>query len=131
MRLLPQLLNSEIVRWRGFGEQLLKEDVLDPNKVLELINRMLADSQDYKNKIDLARTMFRADPASRPDKFLFYVNMLGEHGTLAQEQRRVGGVETKVVAGIVATVLTLLYAMCPCCLRRGGQKAVRLVPNTV
>ena len=74
-----QLMNAHTVKWRGFGEVLLKEE-LTAGRVKEMVDGMLGDPGKYRKVLDRAGDLYRRDPRCGRASFLFQIESLAELG---------------------------------------------------
>ena len=72
-----QQINSEIIKYNGFGEILLKEDVLD--KAETLVREMLANHNNYQRKMKMASNVVESEPGNVKEKLVFYVEYVAKH----------------------------------------------------
>ena len=77
-----QLLNSEIIKFKKFGDSLLKEEIVDEKTVIDKVEYMLESKNKFKSNLEAMSYIVKNDPARAKDKLLFYVDYLEKFGNL-------------------------------------------------
>jgi hypothetical protein len=73
---------ANIVRYRGFGNVLLKEN-LTPENVLQSINTTLQNVEHYRENMRQAVRVLKLSPATVEENLLYHVRLLLEMGQLS------------------------------------------------
>ena len=72
-----QQVNSEIIKHNGFGEFILKEDVLE--KADGLVRDMLTNYETYHKKLEMASDIVDNEPGNVKENLIFYVEYVAKH----------------------------------------------------
>ena len=83
-----QLLNSNLVKYKGFGEMILKEDV-EENNVVELLKKLIDNHGYYIEQSRKAVDIFKTAPVSSKNKLIYYIDLLIRHGNLDFLQNKI------------------------------------------
>ena len=132
-----QLLNSEIIKFKKFGDTLLKEEIVDEKTVIDKVEYMLESKNKFKSNLEAMSYIVKNDPARAKDKLLFYVDYLEKFGNLDFLHNHilrkqyfwetynldVFGVILGCIGAILANTITIIVKLCQKKSTNGSKKA--------
>ena len=132
-----QLLNSEIIKFKKFGDSFLKEEIVDEKTVIDKVEYMLESKNKFKSNLEAMSYIVKNDPARAKDKLLFYVDYLEKFGNLDflhnQILRKqhfweiynldVFGVILACIGAILTIAITIIVKLCRKRSTNGSKKA--------
>ena len=132
-----QLLNSEIIKFKKFGDSLLKEEIVDEKTVIDKVEYMLESKNKFKSNLEAMSYIVKNDPARAKDKLLFYVDYLEKFGNLDFLHNHilrkqyfweisnldVFGVILACISAVLAIIITITVNVCRKKSSNGSKKA--------
>ena len=132
-----QMLNSEIIKFKKFGDTLLKEEIVDEKTVINKVEYMLESKNMFKSNLEAMSYIVKNDPVHAKDKLLFYLDYLKKFGNLdflhnhiLRKQHfweinnlDVFGVILVCIGAILAITITIIVKLCRKMSNNGSRKA--------
>ena len=136
-----QPVNSEMVKVKGFGKILMKEEISVGAK--EVIAEMIANHGTYQRNMKRASDIVENEPGNVRDNLLFYVEQVAEFGNVdylvnkvAKQQSMVEMYNLDIIVPVVVIAVVvvgfILYAMLKFCVyfsRKVGMASFRKLKN--
>ncbi|XP_063685637.1 2-hydroxyacylsphingosine 1-beta-galactosyltransferase-like [Bolinopsis microptera] len=136
-----QPVNAELVKVKGFGESLMKEDISVRAK--EVIAAMIANHGTYHRNMKRASDIVENEPGNARENLLYYVEQVAEMGNVdylvnkvARQQSTVEMYNLDIVVPVVVIVIVvvgfILYVLLKFCVyfsRKVGMAGFRKLKN--
>ena len=115
-----QFINAELVKLKGFGESLMKEDI--PYRARDVVTSMITNHGIYRGNMKKASDIVENEPGNVRENFVFYVGHVAKFGnvdylvnvvTKQQNMAEIYYLDIIIPACVIGTVLVglLFYAL--------------------
>ena len=115
-----QFINAELVKLKGFGESLMKEDI--PYRAREVVTSMITNHGTYRGNMKKASDIVENEPGNVRENLVFYVGHVAKFGnvdylvnvvTKQQNMAEIYYLDIIIPACVIGTVLVglLFYAL--------------------